>query len=47
MLIIVALCCLIAGAEQGGFIKGFKVEGEKGEKMNISYLLYVDDIVIF
>ena len=38
---------LIAKAEEGGFITGFKVVGRDGEGVHVSHLLFADDILLF
>ena len=38
---------LIAKAEEGGFIRGVKLEGRGGEGVQVSHLLSVDDTLLF
>ena len=47
MLIVEAFSGLIAKAEEGGFIKGFKVIERGGEGVNVSHLLFADDTLLF
>ena len=41
------LSCLLGRAREGGYLFGFKVLGRNGEGLEISHLLFVDDILIF
>ena len=41
------LSCLLARAREGVYLSGFKVLGRNGEGLEISHLLFVDDILIF
>ena len=41
------LGCLLGRAREGGYLFGFKVLGRNGEGLEISHLLFVDDILIF
>lgn len=42
-----ALNCLIKKARERGFISGFKVGRKSRNGVEVSALLYVDDIIIF
>ena len=42
-----ALSNLIAKTKQGGFIKGFKIEGNREEETQVSQLLFTDDTLLF
>ena len=41
------LSCLLGRAREGGYLFGFKVLWRNGEGLEISHLLFVDDILIF
>ena len=41
------LSCLLGRVREGGYLFGFKVLGRNGEGLEISHLLFVDDILIF
>lgn len=38
---------LIAKAEEGGFIRGVKLEGRGGEGVQVSHLLFANDTLLF
>ena len=38
---------LIAKAEQGGFIRGFKIKGRGEDETQVSHLLFADDTLLF
>ena len=41
------LSCLLARAREGVYLSGFKVLGRNGEGLEISYLLFADDTLVF
>ena len=47
VLIMEAFNILIAKAEEGGFIRGVKIEGRGGEGVQVSHLLFADGTLLF
>ena len=47
VLIMEAYSGIIAKAEEGSFITGFKVVGRDGEGVHVSHLLFADDNLLF
>ncbi|KAL6330269.1 hypothetical protein AAG906_040193 [Vitis piasezkii] len=41
------LSCLLGRVREGGYLFGFKVLGRNGEGLEISYLLFADDTLVF
>ena len=41
------LSCLLGRAREGGFLSDFKVLGRNGEGLEISYLLFAEDTLVF
>ena len=41
------LSLILMKAKEGGFINGFQVRGREGEGVEVSYLLFADDTLIF
>ena len=42
-----ALGCLLRKVSEGGYLSGFKMFGRNGEDLEVSYLLFVDDTLVF
>ena len=42
-----ALSCLLRRAINGGFLLACKVRGRSGEGTQVSYLLFIDDTLVF
>lgn len=47
MIAIEALSCLLKMAKVGGFLSGWQVRGIGEEGVEVSYLLFADDILLF
>ena len=47
VLAIEALSCLLGRAREGGFLSDFKVLGRNGKGLEISYLLFAEDTLVF
>ena len=42
-----ALSCLLRRAREGDFLTGLKVNGRGGEGLEVTHLLFADDILVF
>ena len=42
-----ALSCLIKSAVSGGYLTGCRVKGRGGERVQLTHLLYADDMLTF
>ena len=47
VLAIEMLSCLLGRAREGGFLSDFKVLGRNGKGLEISYLLFAEDTLVF